>query len=216
MTAAPAARPVPCDDARRRRALSHAIYSGQTIPSAEIRQGEFFVTIHHGLLRALVQARSLTASQLRYLMCVLEFSAAPRGYVVIRSAGGMRLPTIGDWCAWLGGMQPPTGVYPPSPARGLAPPLFRGGRSRQGGRQSPLGDLAPFRLSAPCGASWGGQTGRRPPTGNNVPAGKGSRCAGCHRRSRPSPGAGDTNDRRATSGCGVHTGCIQGRPDTAW
>jgi hypothetical protein len=93
----------------RKRALSQAIYSGDLLPSEAMRPNEFFVPIHHGLLRALIRARGLSASHVRYVLCVLEYSSGPHphpGYALIRNVGGMRLPTIQNWCAWLGGMKP--------------------------------------------------------------------------------------------------------------
>jgi hypothetical protein len=96
------------DDDDRKRFLSQAIYGGNRIPSVAMLPKEFFVTTHHGIFRAISQARGLNASQLRYVLCVLEFSPWEEqpGYVVIRSGRGkkFRLPTIHDWSRWLGDM----------------------------------------------------------------------------------------------------------------
>ncbi len=114
MTYAPAlspARPhLPVDPAQvaRKREMSKAIYAGEMIPSSALQPHEFYVMVPHIVLRAITRARRLTASQMRYLLCVLEFAPwhTLPGYVVVRRHGEICSPTIDDWSAWLGGMQP--------------------------------------------------------------------------------------------------------------
>src|SRR5215472_13835459 len=98
--------PIPLANEARKRSLSQRIYAGERIPSAAMQPSEFYVTTHHAIFRAISQARGLNASQLRYVLCVLEFGpwGTQPGYVVIRNGNGTRLPTIQDWSRWLGDM----------------------------------------------------------------------------------------------------------------
>ena len=90
----------------RRRRVGRAVLGGERVAAEDIRANEgWFVQAHHGVYRALATARGLTSDQLRYLLCLLEYSLGLGFTYAARDFSGAPA-RMADWQAWLGGMNP--------------------------------------------------------------------------------------------------------------